>query len=219
MWLKMLAKMTSGRTNFDSAQSRLGEIHGHGSIFEVTAEGETIVLRPLAPVESGCRALETGRAGYHGTGCGGRGEMGEARQMKPLRVVLDTNVVLSTLLFAVGRLTWLRDSWQTERIKPLLSRDTADELVRALTYPKFKLDQTEQHELLGEYLPWCETLAVPARRMKIPQCRDPFDVPFLRLSLFGKADFLVSGDKDLLALAEDFLRSPLVAPGELRNRL
>ncbi|MDX1251877.1 MAG: putative toxin-antitoxin system toxin component, PIN family [Gammaproteobacteria bacterium] len=34
-----------------------------------------------------------------------------------------------------------------------------------------------------------------------PECRDPFDLPFLQLAVTGKADYLVSGDQDLLNLA------------------
>ena len=37
-----------------------------------------------------------------------------------------------------------------------------------------------------------------------PPCRDPFDVPLLELALAGEADFLVTGDQDLLSLASEF---------------
>jgi predicted nucleic acid-binding protein len=35
-----------------------------------------------------------------------------------------------------------------------------------------------------------------------PACRDPFDIPFLQLAILSKADYLVTGDKDLLSLAD-----------------
>jgi uncharacterized protein len=38
----------------------------------------------------------------------------------------------------------------------------------------------------------------------IPECRDLFDVPFLLLALVGEADYLVTGDRDLLVLKDDF---------------
>ena len=37
------------------------------------------------------------------------------------RVVLDTNVALSALLFRAGSLSWLRHAWQSEAIRPLAS--------------------------------------------------------------------------------------------------
>ena len=54
------------------------------------------------------------------------------------RVVLGTHVVLSVLVFAQGRLAPLREAWQQARCAPLVSAVTTTELIRALTYPKFK---------------------------------------------------------------------------------
>ncbi|MHB8493259.1 MAG: putative toxin-antitoxin system toxin component, PIN family [Casimicrobiaceae bacterium] len=125
--------------------------------------------------------------------------------MKPApRVVLDTNVVLSALLFAQGRLARLRADWQQEGFHPLASTATIGELMRALTYPKFKLTVDEQHELLADYLPWCTTVSMPKKPPRTPICRDPFDAPFLQLAIVGKAAFLVTGDDDLLGLASRF---------------
>ena len=38
----------------------------------------------------------------------------------------------------------------------------------------------------------------------IPECRDPFDLPFLRMAVVGEADYLVTGDRDLLSLKDNF---------------
>ena len=132
------------------------------------------------------------------------------------RVVLDTNVLLSALLFHAGSLSWLRHAWRSETIRPLASRDTAAELIRVLSYPKFRLTADEREDLLGDYLPSCETVTVP-KRTGVPPCRDPFDRPFLELALAAKADALVSGDKDLLALAGAFA-VPILTPAAFRNR-
>jgi putative PIN family toxin of toxin-antitoxin system len=120
------------------------------------------------------------------------------------RIVLDTNVVLSALVFAHGRLAAVRNGWHKGVCIPLVSRATAAELVRALAYPKFKLTSEEQRELLADYLPYCTTVRMPAKPPKTPACRDPADVPFLQLALAGKAEHLVTGDRDLLALANRF---------------
>jgi uncharacterized protein len=118
----------------------------------------------------------------------------------PPRVVLDTNVVLSALVFGHGRLAPLRQAWQTGRCVPLASHTTAAELLRAIAYPKFKLTAADQEELLAEYLPFCESVRIPTKPPKTPICRDPFEVPFLELAIAGNAAFLVTGDRDLLAL-------------------
>jgi uncharacterized protein len=127
------------------------------------------------------------------------------------RVVLDTNVVLSTLVFAQGPHAPLRHLWQRERCLPLVSRATTEELLRVLAYPEFKLTAEEQQELLADYLPYCETVHIPVKPPKTPACRDPFDIPFLQLAVAGKARCLVTSDRDLLVLSRR-LSCPIVTP-------
>lgn len=119
----------------------------------------------------------------------------------PPRVVLDNNVVLSALLFGGGLPARVRAGWQSARFVPLASAATAQELVRVLAYPKFRLTAAEQQDLLADYLPWVQVVRIPEPPPIAPPCRDPFDLPFLHLAIAGRAQALVSGDKDLLALA------------------
>ena len=123
------------------------------------------------------------------------------RAPKPPRVVLDTNVVLSALVFGKGPTAQLRAAWQRGAFVPLVSTATAQELVRVLAYPKFRLDAQSQQELLADYLPHTKVISVPEPPPAVPACRDQFDMPFLHLAVAGKADALVTGDADLLALA------------------
>ena len=92
-----------------------------------------------------------------------------------------------------------------------------DELIRVLCYPKFNLAGSEREDLLADYLLWCETVTVSNPPM-VPQCRDPFDRPFLELALAARADALVTGDDDLLALAKAF-PVPILTPHEFRKCL
>jgi putative PIN family toxin of toxin-antitoxin system len=119
----------------------------------------------------------------------------------PPRVVLGTNVVLSALLFGGGPVGRVRAGWQSGRFVPLASTATAQELVRVLAYPKFGLSPAEQEELLADLMPWVAVVRIPHPPPRVPACRDPFDLPFLHLAVAGKARTLVSGDRDLLALA------------------
>jgi putative PIN family toxin of toxin-antitoxin system len=119
-----------------------------------------------------------------------------------LRVVLDTNTVLSALLFPAGHLAWLRELWEGHRIVPLASRAAVDELIRVLAYPKFKLQEEEIGVLAGSYLQYVEVVEVDALTMKgLPRCREEADQIFLQLAAAGKADVLVTGDRALLELA------------------
>ena len=138
--------------------------------------------------------------------------------MTPVRPVLDTNVLVSALLFHSGTLLWLRGAWRSGHIRPLASRQTTAELIRVLAYPKFALSAGERRELLDDYLPFCETVAVPETPPSVPECRDPFDRPFLELALAGRADALVTGDTDILALAKEF-SVPILSPAAFRERL
>ena len=124
-----------------------------------------------------------------------------------VRVVLDTNVVLSALVFRGRAAGQVRQAWQRELVLPLASTATVQELVRVLAYPKFGLSQPEQDELLADYLPYAETVRIPQPPPKVPECRDALDLPFLHLAVAGKAQVLVSGDRDLLAIAAEFERT------------
>lgn len=116
-----------------------------------------------------------------------------------LRVVFDTNVVLSALRFQVGHLAWLRAHWAAHAVYVLGSKDTVDELIAVLAYPKFGLTPADITALLGDFLPHVEVVEVPALR-GAPRCRDAADQKFVDLAIAGGADVMVTGDKDLLTL-------------------
>ena len=135
----------------------------------------------------------------------------------PPRLVLDTSVLLSALLFPAGVVTWIRAAWRAGRIGPLASRDTTAEFLRVLAYPEFRLTVAERQDLLDDYLPCCETVVIPDPPPWVPPCRDPLDRPFLELAITGRADALVTGDRDLLAL-EDTFAIPVLTPRALKER-
>jgi putative PIN family toxin of toxin-antitoxin system len=135
------------------------------------------------------------------------------------RVVLDTNVVLSALLFSEGHLAWIRHGWQRGRCLPLVCRETVNELLRVLAYPKFKLDAKERKALLADYLPYTESVTLPEKWPDLPQSRDAKDQVFFALALTGKADVLISGDRDILVMRTDFPDCPILSPGEWAQRM
>lgn len=134
---------------------------------------------------------------------------------KRLKVVFDTNTVISALVFTTARLAWLREHWCERRSIALVSHATAAELKWILGYRKFKLSTEYQFELLGDYLSYCETTEVTD--ICPVQCRDVRDQPFLDLAQSGKADLLVTGDADLLVLA-GLTEFVIETPNEYRRR-
>ncbi len=145
--------------------------------------------------------------------------MGAQEEVGPsLRVVLDTNVVVSALVFRGGRLAWLREAWSARRVVPLVGRETLAELVRVVAYPKFGFDGEDAKTVLSQYLEHAETVSRVTARKGVPACRDPHDQKFLALAYAARADALVSGDRDLLALA-GLSRIPILAPEAFRKLL
>lgn len=120
------------------------------------------------------------------------------------RLVLDTNIVLSALLFSTGRLAWVRHAWQHQQLQPLVCRETVSELLRVLAYPKFDLSADEQKDLLADYLPYADVVTLPTPWPDLPVCSDPKDQMFLVLDHVGSADALVTGDVAILAVRDAF---------------
>jgi len=134
------------------------------------------------------------------------------------RVVLDTNCLLSALVFTHGRSAWLRTAWQSGRIRVLMCRDTMHELLRVVHYPKFKLSSEEAQALLSELLPFVESIQLHAQQAPLPEVRDPHDTVFLALAAQADANALVTGDLDLLAVKAQF-RIPIITPAEFYSQL
>lgn len=126
---------------------------------------------------------------------------------KVIRVVIDTNVLVSALLFGgvPGRLVPL---WKSGRVQPLASQAMIDEVLRVLAYPKFNLSPKEVEFLLyEEILPWFEIVEAAVGRPFIED--DPSDDMFLWCALDGRADWIISGDEHILKLSDfDIPRVP-----------
>ena len=116
-----------------------------------------------------------------------------------VRVVIDTNVIISALLFG-GIPGQLIPLWKSGHIKPLASAEIIDEYIRVMTYPKFKLIEEEIHYLLHfEILPYFIVVSVGPPLSPIIQ-KDPSDVMFILCAEAGKANVIISGDQHLLSL-------------------
>lgn len=138
--------------------------------------------------------------------------------MTPVRVVLDTNCLVSALIFSHGKAGQLRAAWQRGDIIPLVCRESITELIRVLGYPKFKLDQEDIESLLADILPWTETVEMNTSHDAIESLRDEDDAVFIRLAQATGATFLVSGDKHLLELRDTFPELHIVSLAEFMEQ-
>ncbi len=116
---------------------------------------------------------------------------------KELKVVLDTNVLVSALFFK-GELSKLL--FPLKKFILLFSEETLNEFIKVLHYPKFSLTEEEIEYLLQfEILPYSKIVEVTFKFDK-EICPDKDDLKFLELAVSAKADYIITGDKDLLNL-------------------
>lgn len=119
--------------------------------------------------------------------------------MPSARVVVDTNVLISRLLLprsvagrAVSRLL--------KHTRLLVSEDTLAELARTIVGEKFNsyVNIEGRQEFFQLYARLAEWIPIGTT---VRACRDPQDDKFLELAVDGKAQLIVTGDKDLLELS------------------
>jgi uncharacterized protein len=119
-------------------------------------------------------------------------------EIKEIRVVIDTNVIVSAILFG-GIPGELIPLWKSDCIKPLASKKIIDEYIRVLAYPKFKLSETEINYILyNEILPYFEIIQIKDSPVIIDV--DPSDDKFIHCAKAGKAGVIITGDQHLLNL-------------------
>ena len=128
-----------------------------------------------------------------------------------MRVVLDTNVLVSAILLK-GHLSRFQELWKGGTLSPLLSKETFQEFKTVLGYPKFSLSADEIKAIVEhEILPYFEVIVIKNKIEGV--CRDPNDDMFLAVAVNAKAPYVVTGDKDLLVLRK-YKSIVIVSPQE-----
>ncbi len=125
-----------------------------------------------------------------------------------IRAVIDTNVFVSGFL-GKGPPRQILEAWSQAKFKLIVSSEIVLEyeavLNRLLDHSPFLVDRTiESIRLHAEY---AQAVAAPS----LPPCRDPNDQIFIQTALAGRADYIVSGDKDLLVMSP-ILKIQVVKP-------
>ncbi|TEU19628.1 MAG: putative toxin-antitoxin system toxin component, PIN family [Anaerolineales bacterium] len=122
----------------------------------------------------------------------------------PIRAVLDTNVLISGLIVAQGSPRQILDAWLESLFTLVTSLYLVEELVHVLSYPHItehlRLDEEELAAILDALLSKAE---VTSGRLRLPGVtRDPKDDSVVACAKEGEADYIVSGDQDLLVLGK-----------------
>jgi uncharacterized protein len=113
------------------------------------------------------------------------------------RVVLDTNVLVSLLVFEDPRFAALAGAWIRGEIEVLSDAALRQEFERVLNYPAFYGRRPPEQALALYDGRVVQAEAVPDG---LPLCRDPDDQKFLLLAAGGGADALITEDKQLLRM-------------------
>jgi putative PIN family toxin of toxin-antitoxin system len=137
-----------------------------------------------------------------------------------MRMVLDTNVLVSGLLFPGGTPSRLVKAWRGGAFDLVISDFVIDELQRTWTHlaPRLKATPNDLADFIDTLGLRAELLRVDAAmhaQAGVASLRDPDDVPVLALLIGSGADCLITGDQDLLALASDY---PILSPSGFMER-
>jgi putative PIN family toxin of toxin-antitoxin system len=134
--------------------------------------------------------------------------------MPGLRVVLDTNVLVSGLAYPGSVPGRIVSVWRQGGLDVVLSRYILDEMSRVLPrLTRVGLSLGEIRDLVDSFMFLADIVEPDGGRDE--NLRDPADQQVLGTLLASKADYLITGDKDLLALTEKY---PIVTPAVFWER-
>jgi len=138
-----------------------------------------------------------------------------------LRAVLDTNVIVSSVLSKKGAPFQLIRAWHESRFTLITSEDIVREVQRVLSEPRLREVFSITNERISRLAVTLrqDAILVPGNaevRGAIPV--DPPDEMFLAAALDGKANMIVSGDKHLLNL-KTFRGIDIMAPRQFLDQL
>jgi len=134
--------------------------------------------------------------------------------MPGLRVVLDTNVLVSGLAYPASTPGRIVQLWRDGSLDVALSRPILEEMARVLPrLSRIHLTEAEIRDLTDS-LTFLADVIEPDQQCD-PELRDPNDQLVLATLRAAQAQYLITGDKDLLALAH---RYPVVTPAQFWSR-
>ena len=130
-----------------------------------------------------------------------------------VRVVLDTNVVVSAYLVPTGKPARILSLARQGKIDICLSEEILGEIRRTLLRPKLqKIHKAAPKEIDRFLQAFTEVIVLVQGTMEVDEVKhDPEDNKILACAMGGKADFVVSGDHHLTDIGS-FRGIPIVKP-------
>ena len=116
-----------------------------------------------------------------------------------IRIVVDTNVVVSGLLFG-GIPGKIIEAIKLNDTQLLITSDIFNEYLKVLSYPKFELTEDDINYLLYQVLLPHSEIVTDVTQEEVIIHQDPSDDKFLLCASEGQADYLISGDAHLTSL-------------------
>jgi putative PIN family toxin of toxin-antitoxin system len=137
-----------------------------------------------------------------------------------VKVVLDTNVWISSLLLPQSIPGRIIRAWQHALFNVVMSNPILDEIARVLTYPKIRKRLLLQEEDINEYLSFIrfftDIVDLKPNTTQFDELKDINDGVILATLVASKADYLVTGDQDLLILDKQY---PVISPSKFAEFL
>ena len=135
-----------------------------------------------------------------------------------MRVVLDSNILLSALISSKGSPDVIYRAWRASRFEVVTSRMQLDEIRRASRYPKFQA--ALQPAKVGAMINYLSRAVVLERLNILAEADDPDDAFLLAMAVEGDADYLVTGDHraGILQLG-NIGRARIVTPTQFREEV
>ena len=136
-----------------------------------------------------------------------------------MRTVIDTGIFVSALIRPQGRTGAVLQALKEERFTLIYSTDILVEIIDVLGRDKFRVKYHIRPEMVAALIDLIRLrgeLVIPSQ--KVTACRDPKDDIFLEAALEGKAEYIVSGDLDLLDM-KSFEDMPILRVAEFLARI
>ena len=131
-----------------------------------------------------------------------------------MRIAVDTNVFISTIIKPENKVGMIIVRMRNGEYTLLYSLEVLEEILEVVTrdkiWKRYRLTEETLNTFVNSIITYGERVQVLT---VLNVCRDPDDNMLLALALDGKADYIVSGDRDLLDLSS-FQDIPIIKPAE-----
>ena len=135
-----------------------------------------------------------------------------------MKVVLDTNILVSGLMYPASTPGRIIAAWSEAQFDVVSSHEQIAEIGRVLGYPKIRRILQWNDQRIEQFIKqlYVRVEVAEPETADVEALRDPDDAPILGALAAADADLIVTGDRDLLALSD---RYPIETPAKFVRRI